>query len=75
MNRSLCSGPLFLFLPLLSGGVLSYFVAILLHPWLGVLTWYYFLILFLLCSLLSLFGVGLLGCFFNARNRTKGPQE
>ena len=58
MSKSLCKGPLFLFLPIMLGGVVTLVVLRLfcLQP-----TWYWFLALFLLCCLLSMFAVGLLG--------------
>ena len=61
MSRSICKGPLFLFVPLLLGCILAYCSARMLRPVFGVLAWYWFVALFVLCFTLSLLIVGGLG--------------
>lgn len=58
MSKSLCKGPLFLFVPLLLGGVIACLAAWVLRPVFGVLPWYWFVALYVVCFLLSVFIVG-----------------
>ena len=61
MNKSLCKGPFYLFVPLLLGGAFTCAAMIILRRQFNVFAWYWFLALFLSCFLLSIFVVGFMG--------------
>jgi 4-hydroxybenzoate polyprenyltransferase len=58
-----------LFLPLLLAGALTYVVAVSLRQFFGVLSLQWFLVLFMLCFLFSIFVVGFTGYFVERYDR------
>jgi undecaprenyl pyrophosphate phosphatase UppP len=58
MSMSFCNGPFFLFVPLILGGVITFFTALALRSTCGVLPWYGFALLFIASFILSMIIVG-----------------
>lgn len=74
MTRSLCQGPLTLLVLMLLGGVLTSVAAWAIHLIVGVLAWYWFVLLYVLCFAVSVFFVTALG-YLVTRCRRLGKQR